>query len=177
MFLSTNFALILLAETFKQEPKFQITDTDRSKYTIQLLFLYSLFFMNEYLYALYLVLFVNYVVLFWTFADPAPPPPASRGLVWNSCSFSTLYIVTYTPRASGIYAKDFKYSLWKLYEWKMKNPSKSCHPFYWVHRFYGMQNDWLNLTIIGAEKKSESDSLLPELPGVPKKNVPQNPKR
>ena len=37
----------------------------------------------------------------------------------------------------------------------MKNPWKSCHPFCWVHRVYGMQNDRLDLTIILAEKNSK----------------------
>ena len=34
----------------------------------------------------------------------------------------------------------------------MKNLWKTCHPFCWVHRVYGMQNDRLDLTVILAEK-------------------------
>ena len=33
----------------------------------------------------------------------------------------------------------------------MNNPWKSCHPFCWVHRVYGMQNDRLDLAVILAE--------------------------
>ena len=29
----------------------------------------------------------------------------------------------------------------------MKNPWKSCHPLFWVHRVYGIQNERLDLTI------------------------------
>ena len=36
---------------------------------------------------------------------------------------------------------------WKIYERKMKNPWKSRHPLFWVHRVYGIQNDRLDLTI------------------------------
>ena len=35
----------------------------------------------------------------------------------------------------------------KIYERKMKNPLKSRHPFCWVHRVYGIQNDRLDLRI------------------------------
>ena len=37
----------------------------------------------------------------------------------------------------------------------MKNPWKTCHPFCWVHRVYGMQNDRLDLTVILVEKNCE----------------------
>ena len=37
----------------------------------------------------------------------------------------------------------------------MKNPWKTCHPFCWVHRVYGMQNDRLDLTVILAGKNCE----------------------
>ena len=36
---------------------------------------------------------------------------------------------------------------WKIYEWKMKNPWKSCNLLFRVHRVYGIQNGHLNLTI------------------------------
>ena len=72
-------------------------------------------------------------------------------------SFLTLYIVPHTPKASGICEKKFKDFLWKIYERKMKNPWKSCHPFWWVHRVYGMQNNRLDLTVILAEKNSKKN--------------------
>ena len=36
-----------------------------------------------------------------------------------------------------------------IYEWKKKNPWKSRHLLFWVHRVYGIQNDCLNLTVNG----------------------------
>ena len=50
---------------------------------------------------------------------------------------------------------NFKDFLWNISERKMKNPWKTCHPFCWVHRVYGMQNDRLDLTVILAEKNCE----------------------
>ena len=70
-------------------------------------------------------------------------------------SYLTLYIVPHIPKASGICEKNFKDFLWKIYERKMKNLWKTCHPFCWVHRVYGMQNDRLNLTVILAGKNFE----------------------
>ena len=40
----------------------------------------------------------------------------------------------------------------KIYEQKIKNPWKTCHPFCWVHKVYGV-NDRLYLTIILLLKK------------------------
>ena len=37
----------------------------------------------------------------------------------------------------------------------MKNPWKSCHPFYWIQRVYGMQNDRLDLPVNLAEKMAK----------------------
>ena len=68
-------------------------------------------------------------------------------------SFLTLYKVPHTPKASGICEKKIIDFLRKIYECKMKNPWKTCRPFFGVHRVYGIQNDlWLDFMIILTEK-------------------------
>ena len=47
-------------------------------------------------------------------------------------SFLTLYTFPHIPKA--FVKKSFKDFLRNIYEWKMKNPWKTCHPFFWVRR-------------------------------------------
>ena len=53
--------------------------------------------------------------------------------------------------------KNFRDFLLKIYELKMKNPWKSCHPFCWVHRVYGIQNDRLDdiFTVLKTMHRSQ----------------------
>ena len=62
-------------------------------------------------------------------------------------SVLSLWLVLYTPRGSPFVKWTFLDFSWRMYEWKMKNPWKSCHPLFWVHRVYGIQNNHLDLTI------------------------------
>ena len=43
--------------------------------------------------------------------------------------------------------KKFVDFFWKIYKRKMKNPWKSRHQLFRVHRVYGIQNDRLDLTV------------------------------
>ena len=61
----------------------------------------------------------------------------------NIHSSLTLVKESHVSRHNRIFI-DF---LWKIHEQKIKNLWKSHHPFCWIHRACGMQNDQLNLNL------------------------------
>ena len=66
----------------------------------------------------------------------------------------TLMLVSYTPKGLLIFWNTFVLIFHKLYGWKRKNPWKSFYPLSGVYMVYGIQNDYLNLSVYKVLIKS-----------------------